>query len=252
MIIDTHTHWGMCWEDAYGTDPSEWLRALDRHGVDMAALMGHRGLTGHSDIRRSNDIVRETCGRSGGRLIPLVTVHPDSGDEAVRELERCLGDLHMRGLKLHPWLQGFSLAGPVMESLAEVCGKYGVPVIFHDGTPCYSMPEQVGGLALRFPGTAFVLGHAGLLELWRSAISFARRCSNLYITLCGPHAAAIREIVNTVDENRILWGTDYGFGWSDPIGYRKGIVDSIDISSSRRMKIMGGNAANLFKAKERI
>jgi predicted TIM-barrel fold metal-dependent hydrolase len=241
----------MCWEDKYGTDPSEWLKTLDRHGVDMAALMGHRGLTGPSDIRRSNDIIRETCDRSGERLIPVATVHPDSGDEAVRELERCLKDLNMRGLKLHPWLQGCSLSGPSMDALAELCGKYGVPVIFHDGTPCYSMPEQVGGLALRNPETVFVLGHGGLLELWRSAISFTKHCPNLYITLCGPHLAAIRAIVDSVDPDRILWGTDYGFGWSDPVGYRKGIVDIVSLSRARRAKIMGRNAAKLFGIKEK-
>ena len=52
------------------------------------------------------------------------------------------------------------------------------------------MPSQIGGLALRFPDTKFVLGHAGLLELWRSALSFLKRCPNLYVTLCGPHLAA--------------------------------------------------------------
>ena len=247
MIVDSHTHWGMCWEDRDGSDPSEWLKVLDRHGVDKAALMGHRGLTRNADIRRSNDIVKEACVRSDSRLIPLATVHPDFGDESVRELERCVAELDMRGLKLHPWLQGFSLSSPVMDDLAAACGRLGVPVVFHDGTPCYSMPEQVGGLALRFPGTTFVLAHGGLLELWRSAISFAVRCPNLFITCCGPHYAAIREIVATVDENRILWGTDFGFGWSDPIAYRKGIVDSVDMPPKTRAKIMGGNAARLLR-----
>ncbi len=246
MIIDTHTHWGMCWEDRDGSDPTEWLKTLDRHGVDKAALMGHRGLTRNADIRRSNDIVKEAADRSGGRLVPLATVHPDFGSESVQELVRCITVLGMHGLKLHPWLQGFSLASPAMHDLARECGRLGVPVIFHDGTPCYSMPEQVGGLALRFPETTFVMAHGGLLELWRSAMSFAVRCSNVYITLCGQHHTAIREIVAKVDEDRILWGTDYGFGWSDPIGYRKGLVDIVEMSPEKRAKIMGGNAVKLF------
>jgi uncharacterized protein len=247
MIFDAHTHWGICWEDKYGADPAEWLRMLDRHGVDCAALMGHRGLTRNADIRRSNDIVKEACDRSGGRLVPIATVHPDFGEESIRELERCADDLGMRGLKLHPWLQGFSLACAAMDDLAVECGKRGVPVIFHDGTPCYSMPEQVGGLALRFPGTTFVLGHGGLLELWRSALAFAKRCPNLFITLCGQHRAGIRAIVEEVDENRILWGTDYGFGWADTIGYRKGIVETVEMTSEKRANIMGENAARLLK-----
>ena len=74
MIIDTHTHWGIVWEDKYGTDPSEWLKVCDRNRVDISALMTHRGLTINSDMKRCNDILRETCDRSGGRLFPLATV----------------------------------------------------------------------------------------------------------------------------------------------------------------------------------
>lgn len=246
MIVDTHTHWGIVWEDKYGSDPSEWLKIPDRHGVDKAVLMGHRGLTRNADIRRCNDIVREACDRSDGRLVPVATVHPDYGDEAVRELERCLTDLDMRGLKLHPWIQGCSTAGATMDDLARVCGEHDVPVIFHDGTPCYSMPSQIGGLALRFPGTVFVLGHAGLLELWRSAISFAARCGNIWLTLCGPHLSGIRAIVDSVDENRIIWGSDYGFGWSDSIDYRLHLIDQVALDDSRRSKILGENARRLF------
>jgi predicted TIM-barrel fold metal-dependent hydrolase len=247
MIVDTHTHWGIVWEDKYGTDPSEFIAVLDRHNVDKAALMGHRGLTRNADIPACNDIVRKTCDRSGGRLFPIATVHPDFGESAIRELERCVRELDMHGLKLHPWLQGVSTAGPVMDDLCRVCGSLGIPMIFHDGTPCYSMPEQIGGLAMRFPGTTFVLGHAGLLELWRSALSIARRCSNVYATLAGPHLAAIQAFVDVADEDRIMWGTDFGFGWSDPIIYRKGLLDVAAMPDRVRGKVMGGNAARLFR-----
>jgi len=246
MIIDTHTHWGICWEDRYGTDPSDWIGVLDRHGVEKAILMGHRGLTRNADIARSNDIVRETCDRSGGRLTPVSTVHPGFGDESLRELERCLSDLGMRGLKLHPWIQGVSTSGPVMDDIVRLCGEHGVPVIFHDGTPCYSMPSQIGGLALRFPGTRFVLGHSGLLDLWRSALSFGKRCDNLYFTLSGPHLAGIRAIVDAVPSDRIMWGSDFGFGWADPIRYRLHLLDHVDMSDGTRAKIMSENAVRLF------
>jgi len=246
MIVDTHTHWGIVWEDKYGTDPAEWLRVLDRHGVEKAVFMGHRGLTRDADIVRSNDIVKETSERSCGRLIPVSTVHPDFGDESVRELERCLVDLDMRGLKLHPWVQGCSTSGAVMDDLVRLCGDHDVPVIFHDGTPCYSMPSQIGGLAMRFPGTTFVLGHSGLLDLWRSAKSLGVHCENLHFTLCGPHLAGIQAIVDSVSEDRIMWGSDFGFGWADPIGYRLHLLDHAEMSDDQREKIMGKNAARLF------
>lgn len=70
MIIDCHTHWGMVWEDKYGTEPAEWLRIPDSHGVSASLLMGHRGLCAHSDVGRANDIVAETCLKSGENCSP--------------------------------------------------------------------------------------------------------------------------------------------------------------------------------------
>ena len=247
MIIDTHTHWGIVWEDKYGSNPTEWLKVLDKHNIEMAALYGHRGLMRNSDIKRSNDIVKEVSVRSDGRLIPIATVHPDFGDESVEELERCFAELDMRGLKLHPWLQGCSTSGTVMDELVGICGKYDVPVIFHDGTPVYSLSCQVGGLALRFPDTTFVLGHSGLIEYWRSAISFLNRCENLYCILCGPHLAGIKGIINSVDENKIMWGSDFGFGNADLINYRLHLLDNVDMDDGKRDKIMGLNAKRLFR-----
>ena len=153
----------------------------------------------------------------------------------------------MRGLILHAWVKGFSTSLPVMDELCELCAKFDVPMIFHDGTPCYSMPSQIGGLALRFPSTNFVLGHAGLLELWRSALSLAKRYHNLYVTLSGPHLAGIQALIDGIDDDRILWGTDFGFGWADPIEYRKGLLDIAVMPNYLREKVMGGNAVKLFK-----
>ena len=246
MIIDCHTHWGIVWEDRNGTDPASWLQALDSSGIDMAILMAHRSLEDPGEVVAGNDHLRQVCDRSDGRLLPVATVFPGHGEKAVEELERCLRDLDMRGLKLHPWLQGTSTAGPVMDMLAETCSRYNVPMIFHDGTPVYSMPSQIGGLAMRFPETVFVLGHSGLLDLWRSAIRSGELCENIWFTLCGPHLAAIQAIIDRIDNNRILWGSDYGFGTSNAIPYRLQLLDSVRMTDETKRRIMYENALRLF------
>lgn len=246
MIIDAHTHWGIMWEDTYGTDPSAFLAMMDTHDVDKAILFGHRGLTRNADIQKSNDVVKETCVRSNGRLVPVATVHPDYGDACLQELERCLKDLDMRGLKLHPWLQGFSTADPVVGECMKLCGKYNVPVTFHDGTPSYSMTSQIGGLALRFPQTKIVLGHSGLLALWRTAIRFGQRCENLYLVLCGPYPAAMQQIVDSVNTGRILWGSDLGFGWYDYLKNRLNLIRLLTLTEEVQENILWRNAVKLY------
>ena len=57
----------------------------------------------------------------------------------------------MRGVKLHPWLQGFSAHEPGLDPLCEVAAAAGVPILFHDGTPPFSTPLQLASLARRHP-----------------------------------------------------------------------------------------------------
>ena len=69
------------------------------------------------------------------------------------------------------------------------------------------------------------------------------RCAGL--TLRPP--CGMTAIIEAIDEDKIMWGTDFGFGWSDSIEYRKGLIDRIDMPDSKRAKIMGVNAVRLFK-----
>ena len=54
-------------------------------------------------------------------------------------------------------------------------------------------------------------------------------------------------IVDSVSEERIMWGSDYGFGWADSVKYRLHLMDHVKMPDEKRVKIMGANAINLFK-----
>lgn len=246
MIVDCHTHWGICWGDRDGRDPAKWLAVLDRAGVTRAIVLGHRGLVDQSEIVRDHDDVAAICAASGGRMIQFLTVHPGQGKRAVAEAVRCLDQLGAGGMKFHPWLQGASISQPTMDELAELAAERGVPMLFHDGTPCYSMPSQVAGLARRHPRTTVVLGHGGLLELWREGIAAVQRHPNLWVCLCGPPAAACREYFRVCDPARLLWGSDFGFGWADPIAYRLGVLRSLGLSDHMLHAVLADNPARLL------
>ena len=151
----------------------------------------------------------------------------------------------MKGLKFHPWVQGFSTADPVLGSICRLAGDAGVPIFFHDGTPCYSLSEQIAGLARRFPRTRFVLAHAGLLWNWRSAL-LATRLDNIWICLCGPHARAMELLCSRADPQRILWGSDFGFGLADQIEYRLNLFLKTRIPRSLQDRILGTNAIDFL------
>jgi len=246
MIIDCHTHFGAYWHQQH-SDPKAWVAILDRHGVDKAFLMCCDGLFDSSQCGLDNNRIAEAAALMPERLIPIGSSWPQLGAKGIKEAERCLQKLGMRALKFHPWVQGFSTADPVFGEICTLAGECGVPVIFHDGTPCYSLPEQIGGLARRFPRTTFVLGHAGILWSWRSALAAAKH-KNVWICLCGPHLRAMEILCKQVNSNRIIWGSDFGFGTSDPIGYRLGLINKADIDDRLRQAILGENPLRLINS----
>lgn len=245
MIIDCHTHWGTVWEERDHDDPTQWLAVLDRHGIDKAVLFGHASLIRCDRYQEDNDRLAQLTARCPDRFLPFATVWPQTGQDALREVRRCLSDLGMKGLKFHPWLQGFSTADPVFGEICALAGELGKPILLHDGTPCYSLPEQIGGLARRFPQTQFLLGHTGLLWHWRSALEAARH-PNVWSCLCGPHQRAIELFCQRADPERLLWGTDFGFGFADAIDYRLNLILRARIEDALRRRILDDNPRRLL------
>jgi predicted TIM-barrel fold metal-dependent hydrolase len=246
MIVDCHTHWGTVWEDRDRDDPTRWLETLDRHGITKAVIFGHYNLIRCDRCQMDNNRLAQLAARVPERLIPFGTVWPQMGAEAVAETRRCFLELGLRGLKFHPWLQGFSTADPVFGEVCALAGELGRPVLLHDGTPCYSLPEQIAGLARRFPQTRFILGHTGLLWHWRSALE-ALRQPNVWACLCGPHARGLEILCREAPADRLLWGSDYGFGFADAIEYRLALVREAQIAPALRNRILGENPRRLLE-----
>ena len=220
MIFDCHTHWGMCFAERDGRDPSAWLDVLDRHGVTHAIVLPHAGLVHAGRIRSDNDDVVAVCGVSEGRMIPFITASPVDDDMAITDIDRRLRDGQARGIKFHPWLQGMSVCTPFMDEVCETAAAHDAPILFHDGTPPYSLPAQIALLARRHPRARVVLGHSGLFEYWREAIAVMTAFENVWTCLCGPQLEAVRQIVQRCDRTRLLWGSDFGFALHDAVGYR--------------------------------
>jgi len=245
MIVDCHTHWGMVWEERYQGNPVEWLSILDRHQIQKAVFMGHGNLTRPDLCETENDNLVRMARQFPERLIPVGSCWPQQGKKGVAEARRLIETLRIKGLKFHPWLQGFTVADPFLGQMCGLAGEAEIPVFFHDGTPCYSLSEQIAGLARRFPSTRFVLAHAGLLWNWRSAL-LAARLPNVWVCLCGPHMRAIELLCRYADPDRILWGSDFGFGLSDQIEYRLNLFRRARISNPLRDQILKTNPLHLW------
>jgi predicted TIM-barrel fold metal-dependent hydrolase len=243
MIIDTHTHWPV----EAAENPDNMLRTLDRFGIDLAVVCGVDLLHKIIPMREGNDRLMGFCAKSESRLLPLASVHLAEGDKAVEEARRCL-ERGAKGFKFHPWVQGEYVFRPAMYQVCALAKEFGVPLMFHDGTPVYSLPSQIGVLAQMHAETTFILGHGGILHFWKEAIEVTKQNPNVIITLCGQHPAAMQTVCDEIESDRILFGTDFiGPGAEEMIAYRKGLVEGLNLDPATRAKIMSENAKRVYR-----
>lgn len=241
MIVDCHTHYAG--RSFAHLRPGGLVESMDRYGIDHSVVFTLDGF--FENYRRHNDELAAFVAQHPGRLTGFCTVYPrDAG--AADEVRRAVGELGFKGLKLHPWLQGFSPIEAYMEPVARACAELGVPIIFHDGTPPYSTPLQIATLAERHPDLTVILGHSGLLDLWPEALEAGRRLENILLCLCGPPTSAMQMLVDAVPHQRILFGSDIGFGADYQARHRLEQVRALRLPPESLDAILGGNAIRLL------
>lgn len=208
-MIDCHTHMpgGIGFLAGTPFTVDDQLGFMDRHGIDTSVVLTHTGLLFPSAAE--NDAVADYVGADPSRLVGFATVDPRRED-AADQVERCVRELGLRGLKFHPWLQGFCVHDRFMDPVCEAAARHGLPILFHDGTPPYSLALQIAVLARRHPSVAMVLGHGGLHDTWREALAALVATPNLWACLCGTLPFAAVHMVRTGPLDRIVVGTDFG------------------------------------------
>lgn len=185
---------------------------------DMEALGIERSIVLPIDLpvgAQNTDAVLAACA-GHPELVPFCSVHPLRKDaEAALDRYQAAG---ARGVKLHPNAQFIAPDHPRTVHLCGRCGAKGLPAMFHCG-PVGIEPKAAArrSAVARYerviaenPGTTFVLGHSGALEHTK-ALAFADRYPNTYFELSCLGLPALRDVLDAVPAERILYGTDWPF-----------------------------------------
>lgn len=250
-MIDFHTHtpaWRTAtWLGGATFDARDFVSFMDAAGIERAVVLSHDGL--FNATPEANDELAAFVGEQPDRLIGFGTVHPRRSD-AVQEVRRLMTELGLRGLKLHPWLQGFSTQEKSLDPICEVLTEHRGILLCHDGTPPYSTPAQIASLARRHPDLPVVLGHGGLHDCWREALYSCLDTENLYLCLCGTPPYAARYILRHGPERRILFGTDAGLSEKAEQHYalaRVAEVDGWGVAPRQRQAMLVDNPRALLE-----
>lgn len=162
-----------------------FLLELDVAGLERAVLLPINCTTTRGIPVYSNDQIAELCSLSG-RLVGFASVDPHDPNH-VRELERAVRDLGLRGLKLAPGLQGFRPGDRLLYPLYAKAQELGIPILFHAGTTWEPGVRVGDGCPLAFeevvrdfPDLQVVLAH--LAWPWvLEAVALALKYPNVHL-----------------------------------------------------------------------
>lgn len=240
MRVDCHLHVGPRPGASLSQRAESLCTLLKQYELDAAVVLPLDGLLSNCvDHRADNDFVYRFSQQQPQHLIPAFAVNPWFGARALDEVRRCQDEHGSTLLKLHPWLQGFSVATDEMNAVAALCQDLGIAIVLHDGTPPYCAPLQLARLCRDFPELRVVSGHAGLNDLWHDALLAAQRHRNFFLCLCGLAGYPIQRILAEVPANQICVGSDWINGTEDVFWYRWNLWRRLPVPETLRMVIEG-------------
>lgn len=124
------------------------------------------------------------------KLIGFMSVNPNAED-ALEEMERCVGDLRLKGIKLGPIYQKFHPWDQKAQAIYGRAQELGLPIVFHQGTSFpreaplkYAPPTLMDEVAQRFPDLKIVMAH--MAHPWQiDCIVTIRKHPNLFADISG-------------------------------------------------------------------
>lgn len=195
---------------------------LCRH--DIVAVVQSEPTSG--DFVESNDRVAAVLRRNPDRLVAgFGCADPRTGLAALREIDRCHGELGLRGLAMIPDFLNMDITDKRCWPLYGKAAELSIPVGIHVGvnfstnSPIrHGQPAFVDELACHYPELVIICNHGG----WPWAtemVAVAWKHPNIYLEFgaIAPRYLAsadsgwqpMRHFMNTVLQDRILFGSDW-------------------------------------------
>jgi len=179
VVIDVHTHAyprplaerAVAMVREYGVRPvmdgtvEALLASMDRNGIEASVVCSIATRPGQFAT-----LLGWCRGIRSARIIPFPSVHPDD-PQALQQLDRVAAE-GFRGVKLHPYYQGFDLDDSRLFPVYGRIEALGLVLLMHTGYDlAFARLERAGPARVvkvieRFPGLKMVTTHFGGWEDW--------------------------------------------------------------------------------------
>ena len=221
-------------------DPAFFIQVLDEAKVEKACIISVVSPEVEGFPSTINNFVADYCAKYPDRLIPFGSVHPRRTRNPKKVLEYLLGELNIRGIKIHPCHQHVypneyrTTELKSLEVIYSIAEEKKVPVMIHTGTSLFPNARNIFGdpiyvddVAVDFPDLKIILAHAGR-PLWtQTAFFLVRRHKNVYMDISGIPPKRLLDYFPRL--KMVAEKTMFGSDWPDPMV--PGIKENMDAFS---------------------
>ena len=253
--LDIHVHPLNCF-GSYGVsspveDAERLVATARRSGVTRMCVFSLYETTPYEptpeQCRQANDYVLRMRDLRPDAILPFCYVTPAFPDEAVAEIERCVGGQSMVGVKL--WVARRA-TDPGLDPIMEAAVAKDVPVLQHawlkttGNLPGESTPFDVADLARRHPRARIIMAH--LNGVGYRGIEAVSGVPNVVVDTSGgdPESGMVEAAVSRLGAHRVVYGSDAPIRH---IGVTMNKVLGADIPDVNKRAILWDNALRILK-----
>lgn len=206
-MYDIHSHLGKTSSGEENT-PTQLVEELKQYGISKVGISSLSGIS----MRDQNDLVLKAVGEYPEFIKGYAFIHPKD-PLALEEIDRCLSQEGMVGVKFHSWKHGYYPDNtPSLDEIFKKIESYGVHVQMHVGTAPLSTPYIWAEYARRFPNIRFVFTHTGYYEFGMSTIEAVKDLDNVWVETSGQmDVEVLKKSVEILGSERVCFGTDWPY-----------------------------------------
>lgn len=232
----------------------EIVADLDKLGVEIGVVTGRDAETTYG-FPSNNPSVLEFCNAYPKKFVGFWGIDPHKKMAAVRETERAVKDLGMKGISIDPYLAHIPASEARFYPLYAKCCELGCPVIITMAPPPqvpgaildYADPRDVDKVARDFPELVIIMSHGGYPYVME-AIYACLRNANVYMDISeyerAPMVNVYVEAMNKMIPNKVVFASAHPFiELKDALEAYK----EFPLEAGVREKIMYDNAAKILK-----
>lgn len=230
----------------------EWIRLLDREGVELAVFTGRQS-KGTESFDVDNDYVAAVARQFPKRVIGFAGIDPMRGAESVRGVENAVRNLGLKGVALDPFGSSAPANDRRIYPVYAKCAELGVPVVITCGPLPFPGPRldygdvrAIDDIACDFPGLTIMINHTGWPWV-AETIAIAFRHENVYINTSLyahlPGGELFAQAANTILPDRIIFASAYPVS---PIATAIHRLTTLPFTPEALDRVLYGNAHKLL------